>query len=227
MGISSPTRKAIAGPAPRAARLGPALAGAQPGDTRRYYDDNASAYAAATQGAGSGAPVEDFVGLLPRSARVVDLGSGAGRDLAAFVARGIHAVGLDTSASLAAIARARSGAPVVVADMTSTPFGDSAFDGAWASASLLHLGEQGMARALSEARRIVRPGGVLFTSMKEGVGQRQEPCGRWFSYVNPTDWLGALGLAGFEVLNSEQRTEHRRGAEPTLVPWLTCLARRR
>ena len=195
-------------------------------ETRRYYERHAERYARDTGDASLGVPVAPFVARLPAGASVVDLGSGSGRDLAAFGAAGIDAFGIDTSPALAALARRRSGSPVVVADMTLIPCPDGVFDGAWASASLLHLGPEAMDVAFAEVRRVLRPGGLLFTSMKRGLGERREPCGRWFSYVEPAQWHSRLEAAGFSILESDIQSEHRPGAPDDVVSWLTCTARR-
>ncbi len=155
---------------------------------------------------------------------MVDLGSGAGRDLVALREAGVEAVGLDFSAALADVARRSSGAPVVVADMVDMPFSDGSVDGAWASASLLHLGCRDMRTAFTEVRRVLRPGGILFTSMKAGRGRRREPCGRWFSYVEPSEWIRRLESEGFAVLRSGEQVETR--PEVGAVRWLTCLSYR-
>ena len=211
-------------PTPRPAPRHRGVIDARAAHNKRFYDAEAGGYADATGDAGLGVPVDDFVAALPQRARVVDLGSGSGRDLAAFLARGVDACGLDFSAELAGLARSRSGAPVVVADMCAIPFADGTFDGAWACASLLHMGGSAMHAALAEAHRVLRPGGFLFTSMKRGRGERVEPCGRWFSYVEPEAWRERLRAADFEIVESGCNVEDRQAGP---IRWLTCLARRR
>jgi ubiquinone/menaquinone biosynthesis C-methylase UbiE len=56
-------------------------------------------------------------------------------------------------------------------DAREIPFRPAIFDGVWAYASLLHLQKADVPLALAEAFRILRPGGVLFTSMQHGSGE--------------------------------------------------------
>lgn len=190
--------------------------------TRAFYEENASSYAAATRTADLSALMDGFARQLPAGARVLDLGSGSGRDLAGFLARGFEAVGLDLSINMADLARLHSGAPVAVADMVSLPFAEATFDAVWASASLLHLEVHAQIVALAEIRRVLRTPGLLFSSMKRGSGDVREPCGRAFSYVEADDWTDRLQSTGYEVLQIATQIEAR---PVSPVSWLSCLCR--
>ena len=97
----------------------------------------------------------------PGAARVLDVGCGIGvmhRFLGGFGALN----GVDVSA--ASIERARGENPAVeyaVADVTAMPYGDGAFDVAFASGLLHHLPLEQRDAALAEVRRVVRPGGLV------------------------------------------------------------------
>ncbi len=190
--------------------------------TRAYYEDNAADYAATTWRMDMGPAAADFAARLPRGGSVLDLGSGGGRDLDAFRRFGLVAVGLDLSPALATIARALSGSPTVVADMASPPFADASFDGVWACASLHHLKPAGQAGTLAGIRRVLRRRGLLFTSMKLGLGGAREPCGRAFSYVDADGWTARARAAGFEVLDMVSQTQGRGSGK---VAWLASLCR--
>ena len=196
-------------------------------DTLAFYESNAESYALRTRAAPRAAAVRAFARLLPAPSRIVDLGSGSGRDLASFASLGIDAMGVDFSAALATSARRRFGVEVVVADMRALPFADGTFDGAWASASLLHLDERGAAEALAEAHRVLRPASPIFVSMKGGEGVRRESCGRWFSYVRPARWRRLMESSGFRLVSDASRD----GGLPVedasdRVEWLNFEARR-
>ena len=53
-------------------------------DTIAWYNQNAEQYARATLGAASLEEINDFVGLLPKGAKVLDAGCGSGRDVNLF-----------------------------------------------------------------------------------------------------------------------------------------------
>jgi ubiquinone/menaquinone biosynthesis C-methylase UbiE len=174
--------------------------------------------------------MDEFVSVLNFGASVVDLGCGAGRDLRALRTRDFSAIGVDWAFSIAAIARRYSGCPTVVGDLRELPFKDTAFDGAWASASLLHLRREEVTRALFEAWRVLKPGGLLFASVKEGTGERRDGEGRWFTFFKRAEWSDLLVTNGF----IEQRTLSTRGLSGPKIDlasgasglWITSFARR-
>lgn len=101
---------------------------------------------------------------VPRGARLLDVGCGPGRHLAAFRDRGIDPLGLDLSRPL--LRRAREvtggGVPLVRGDMRSLPVADAAFD-AVASffTSFGYFATPGQDRkVLAEVRRVLRTGGA-------------------------------------------------------------------
>jgi ubiquinone/menaquinone biosynthesis C-methylase UbiE len=135
---------------------------------------------------------------LRRGDRIVDIGCGSGRDLRTFRDAGFQAVGLDVSAGLAGYAAQVSRCPVVVGDMLQLPFAGRSFEGAWASASILHINRADMVDALCEIRRVLQPSGLLFCSLKLGSGEVRTSDQRFFSYVMPDEWQKILHKAGFD-----------------------------
>lgn len=108
--------------------------------------------------------VEALLGRsLRETDRVLDVGCGTGW-LAAGLRRAGPAtvVGLDLSAGMLARARAAGAGPLLQADAGRLPFRDGAFDVVAARGVLHHLPD--VARALSEWRRALRPGGAVVLS---------------------------------------------------------------
>lgn len=196
--------------------------------TRAFYEKNASGYADTTLNAPIAPILLAFAAQLPAGGKVIDLGCGAGRDLALFRLRGLQPVGLDYSRALSFLAQRHSDAPVVIGDMRVLPFASEVFDGGWAAASLLHLRRNEIPSALAEAHRVLRPKSLLFTSMKRGSGEDQDRHGRWFFYFEPAQWIAYLEEAGFEVLETKSDHERRRSSLLTEnISWINCIARRR
>lgn len=171
--------------------------------TALYYDDNAAAYAGATLGLSMDVPLRVFSARLPLGARILDVGCGSGRDLREFRDQGYRPVGLDVSLGLARYAAQASNCPIVVADMLNLPFSDRSFDGVWASASILHIARSEMPRALREMRRVIKEGGVVFSSLKLGEGEARTSDNRFFTYVMPEEWRALLNESGFKNVDIE------------------------
>ncbi len=90
--------------------------------------------------------------------RLLDIACGSGYAASVAAGRGAQVSGLDAAEALIAIARARTPAgDLRVGDMFALPFGDDSFDVATSFNGIW----KGCEGALIEARRVVRPGGLV------------------------------------------------------------------
>ncbi len=192
----------------------------------QYYDDHAAAYAARTLRAPNPPVIERFMAALPRGASVVDLGCGAGRELAILAGAGFDVVGYDLSPALAVIARARAHAPVLVADMRDMRLPPASLDGVIAVASLLHLSPEELALMLVEVAGWLRANGLFLATMKLGSGAEVDLLGRRFIYFDPMTWRAVLAGAGFEIV-AETTSPPSVGVSSSDHSWLATLARKR
>lgn len=194
--------------------------------TRRYYESNAEAYAAETVGADMLPLIARFVDKLRPGSLVIDLGCGSGRDLRSFSALGFRPIGLDYAEPLARYAHRTTSLPLVIADLRRLPCRSSAVDGAWAAASLLHLRRRELMQALTEIRRVLKPGAPFFASLKRGTGGSRDATSRWFTYFEPAEWNAVLRTAGFvDIEVGEDRESRPRPGTVTAVDWLVSFAR--
>jgi SAM-dependent methyltransferase len=105
---------------------------------------------------------EPALAAAPRG-RALDVACGTGRQLARLVARGDDACGVDATAAMAALARARCpDADVRVGTWDALPFGDDEFDLVTCSLALCHATD--VAPPIREMARVLRAGGWLLVS---------------------------------------------------------------
>ena len=186
------------------------------------YDRSAAEFAARTASFHPERALAAFAVCAPSGSRVLDAGSGPGRDCAYLAELGFRPVALDLSAGMLAEGRRRgSAAPAVQADLRRLPFASESFPGVWAAASLLHLPQADFAPALRDLARVIGRG-CLYLALKEGVGEtwQERPGGpRFFRYYRIDAVEEALREAGFRVM------EHWPGPPgPDGYPWLNLIA---
>jgi ubiquinone/menaquinone biosynthesis C-methylase UbiE len=106
--------------------------------------------------------------------RVLDVGTGTGFDharIADAVRPGGLAAGLDLSTTMLAISGKRSDAPLVRADGRALPVATTSVDRVFSAYVLDLIPSSGIAVALEEFHRVLRPGGLLaLASLTDGVG---------------------------------------------------------
>lgn len=147
--------------------------------------------------------------------RLLDVGCGPGPDVSTFESAGYDAVGLDlTPAFLQAARDHEPAASFVRGDMRDLPFDDATFDGVWSSASLLHVPRSDAATTLREFHRVLRPGGVVFCSVKRAPTTSGESEDRHFEYYRAGEIRSLVRDAALEPLAVE-----------TEANWVSVLAR--
>jgi malonyl-CoA O-methyltransferase len=113
---------------------------------------------------------QTLLSLLPdvQGMRSLDAGCGSGRYLRELKARGAVAFGVDLSAAMLGEAQ-RTECPLVRADLLALPFVDASID---LIVCGLALGDvDGLAQAIAELARVLRPGGRLLYSVVHPSGQ--------------------------------------------------------
>lgn len=149
-----------------------------------YYQEHAADYVAKTRNADMAAVYAPFLRHLPPGARILDAGSGSGRDTLEFLKLGYDCDAFDASAELCARSSAATGRKT--RNLRFEEFKDpETYDGIWACASLLHVKNSDLPDAFHRLISSLKPGGVLYTCFKMGRGEVEEQDGRHFT--NLTD----------------------------------------
>ena len=111
--------------------------------------------------------------------------------------------------------------------MSDTGLPDASFDGVWCCASLLNVKKQDVPSTLAEFKRILRTGGSLFISVKEGdtEGMVQDKEGRrYFSYFTKDELQTFVEGAGFTVSSINVVPDKDFTGEDTDNNWICLLA---
>ena len=115
----------------------------------------------------------------------------------------------------------------MVGDLRHPPFQNGAFDGVWASASLVHLHRSELSAALLALASVLVSGGILFSSVKAGRGEGVDDTGRWFSYYQEQEWGALVEASGFRVVELCSELAQRRSVGGfASVGWITSLCRK-
>ena len=173
------------------------------------YNRTALAYDAETAG---------FWDLFPRSiidtfasmvyGRVLDVGSGPGRDGILLREKGLEVTCLDASEAMVDLSTSR-GLDSIQGDFCTLPFSSETFGGVWAYTALLHIPKNEVGIALSEIARVLVKKGVFGLGLIEGDDEKyRESSGinlpRWFSYYRKDEIENLLQTHEFTTVYFEQ-----------------------
>jgi len=151
-----------------------------------------------------------LLGAVRPGERVLDLGCGAGRFVAALAAAGADPVGVEIAEG--ALERARANAPGAdlrrLHDDGTLPLGHGEVDLVWCSEVLEHVPDTGL--ALLEVRRVLRRGGRLLLTVPfhgrvqaaliglVGFERHFDPAGQHLRFYTARSLRRVLAAAGFE-----------------------------
>ncbi|MER6945844.1 class I SAM-dependent methyltransferase [Nonomuraea sp. NPDC000554] len=188
--------------------------------TRRSYDTVAENYAAGFRDELAAKPLDRallacLVEQTEPGTTIADLGCGPGHVAAWLAGRGASTVGIDLSAAMVAVGRREH--PAVEfreGDLLALPAADGEFGSAVAFYSIIHLAPSELRRAFEEARRALRPSGLLLVSFH--IGSEVRHLDEWlghkvdvdFRFFEPSDVAKALEDAGFAVETRIERTNY-------------------
>lgn len=150
--------------------------------------------------------METFSKLLPNG-KMLEIGSGGGRDAKQLIALGYEYVGTDISIGLIKVAKTENpAATFLLQSVYDLDFPEETqFDGFWASAVLLHIPKTRIDGVLQRIRKFMRDGAVGFLSLKQGEGERLEKDKRFFVYYSAEEFRQVLQRNNFEVVETTVR----------------------
>ncbi len=153
--------------------------------------------------------LNNFISMLPKKGRVLDVGCGCGRDSAYFEDFGLNVTAIDVSDSLLNEAgKLVKNVEFMNMDMKNLTFKNESFDGVWIMASLSDIEKKDCLDALKGFFRVLKKNGVMYIAVKEGKGEkiekklRYDNMPRFYAYYEQLELEELLKKAGFVILNS-------------------------
>ena len=202
-------------------------------ETVDTYNDFSNEYDNVTSGLVLEEEIVRFEKLLPGK-NILEIGCGPGRDAAIFSSRGFQVTGIDITPNFIKMAKSRVPAgKFFVMDVLDMKFNKGSFDGVWAVASLHHLKRDDFSRAISMACSALKKGGILFLTLKAGIGEGFEHSSnygnrpRFFTYFSKAELKSVLQACGFEIIDCFISNERKRfGEQKRDIDFVACFARK-
>lgn len=139
--------------------------------------------------------------------KIIDVGSGPGRDALLLQQTGKEVICLDASEAMIKLSSER-GLESVLAGFDNLPFEDSLFDGVWSYTALLHIPKKSVDTPLEEISRVLNPSGIFALGLIEGnTEEYKESSGvdipRWFSLYQKDEVVELCKKHGFDLVYFE------------------------
>jgi SAM-dependent methyltransferase len=171
-----------------------------------YYQQNYRKYHEKTFFVDPTTFLTPFAEILKPGVTILDIGCGSGRDLLWLKRRGFKVVGFDRSFGLANIARKNVGCEIIEGDFEIYDFSQLSVDAIMLIGALVHLPHGKVPVVLTSISRALKGGGIIFLSLKKGVGNTSDSHGRMFYLWNDGELRDLFQKLGLDVVDYFQQT---------------------
>ncbi|MBI2120939.1 MAG: class I SAM-dependent methyltransferase [Parcubacteria group bacterium] len=139
--------------------------------------------------------------------KIVDVGSGPGRDGLLLQQAGKEVVCVDASEAMVNLSSER-GLQSVLAGFDKLPFDNQSFDGVWSYTALLHIPKKSMNTPLEEISRVLKSSGMFALGLIEGDAEEYKESSevgmsRWFSFYQKDEVENLCKKHEFELVYFE------------------------
>ncbi|MDD4938528.1 MAG: class I SAM-dependent methyltransferase [Candidatus Shapirobacteria bacterium] len=145
--------------------------------------------------------------------KILDLGSGSGRDAIVLKDEGLEITCIDNSVEMVKITK-KLGFKTIKKDIRKINFSKNSFDGVWAYTSLLHVSKKEMVEVIKKINFILKEKGIFLIGMIEGDFEgeieRESMPGekRYFKFYKPEKLKDIIGKIGFKLICEENYQPH-------------------
>ena len=144
------------------------------------------------------ANLDIFMKMIKEDGKVLDLGCGTGTASLELLKNGFAPFPID--ASLEMIKVAESLLEIKPRQISFDEIDEHDFyDAIWANFSLLHIKKNKFSDILKQLFFALKEGGILFFSLKRGVGENRDKLGRFYSYYEKSEVEKLLEKASFRT----------------------------
>ena len=173
---------------------------------KKGYDRLAERYQTIRRAFDNKRELNEFASLLPKNAKVLDVGCGAGVPVAQFlVDSGFDVTGIDFSKNMLELARKNvPNAKFLVKDMTTLDFEADSFDGLTAFYSIIHVSREKHFSLFQSFHRILKPQGIMLVCLGPDEWEATDNyygTEMFWSQYSPEKSLQLLKKAGFEIIS--------------------------
>jgi len=112
--------------------------------------------------------INDFLNLVNKNGRILDVGCGPGKDSHYIASEGFEVVGVDLSEEMIRIAKKNF--PRIdfrIMDMRELSFEPNSFDGIFVAFSFIHLPKKGVSGVLIKLYELLKGGGSIYIAVQE------------------------------------------------------------
>jgi len=185
-------------------------------DTKKVYENLGLDYVNSIADLESPPEIYQFIEMLPNNSKVLEIGSGGGRDTKIIAENGkLKVIGIDFVDEFIKESQKRCPkAEFMKMDALDLKFKDQTFDGIWANAVLLHFNDSDLKKTVfKEINRVLKINGLLYTGVKIGEGESyviDKLSGghkRYFNFFTEKEFKKILNDFGFEILISHIGTD--------------------
>jgi len=152
--------------------------------------------------------IYDFMKLVPKGGRILEVGCAGGRDCKVFAKNGFKVVGIDLVDMF--IKEARKAVPKAKfykMDLLNLKFPKNYFDAIWMNAVLVHVNKKDVSKALKNLQKVLKPDGKIHIREKRGKGikvikdRMSQGKTRRFSFYKEDELSKFAEKAGFKIVS--------------------------
>ncbi len=199
--------------------------------TLSYYENNAKELSKRYESARMDNIHALLISTFPAKSLLLEIGCGSGRDASFMYQGGYDILAIDGSVKM--IAEAKLCHPELTDRLQAVMIPDklyfepSSFEGIYSIATLMHLEEDAIDRAISKIATILKFGGKFFFSVsiqRDDVNaQGKDAKGRHFTTLSADEWIAYCEKYGLYLEHTEITAD---GLERDGIVWLTCVMKK-